>query len=279
MVPWVLFASIMLMYLFVYMRTQFQVYQAMLYASDEICPYGTVLTYVRGSVTGAEEYDGAGNDLISEIREKAVMFAADGVSGAFIEERAKAYFEDCVTELDCVEGGIDGISFSSSGAFASSGEMTVSASYTFVFPMDFFGVARRDISQRIKVTTFAGSDWSLTDEFDSTGTNDGASEAVAYVAENGTVYHLDRNCVFITTRFREVNFEGVEYLRNRSGGKYYACERCDDTPAGTTVYISDYGEVYHTREDCPAMNRTVNEVPVSEAAESYGPCSRCGGDQ
>ena len=303
--PWVLFAICGFLYFYVYMTTQFQVYQALAYVSDELYSYGTTLTYVRnGALSGvnlpegvaggdADEKDAATGSIfdgteslgllgdsggdskaLEELFSNAVAYAGDSLAEGYLNDLAADYFDDNDKKLSCVKNGTAGICFSSSNLLGG-GEITVSATYTFSFPLDFFKISDKSICQKITINAFSGSEWEITDEFEKE--SGGGSEAdVAYVTENGTVYHLDKDCIYITTRFYGTDLNGIEDLRNKSGGKYYPCERCDDTPAGTVVYISDYGTVYHTHNDCPAMIRNVREMPLSAAAESYAPCSKCG---
>ncbi len=288
--PWVLFAICGFLYFYVYMTTQFQVYQALAYVSDELYSYGTTLTYVRNGVLSgvnlpeglaggdADENDAATgsifDELFSNVKERAVAYAGDSLAEGYLNDLAADYFDDNDIKLSCVKNGAAGICFSSSNLLGG-GEITVSATYTFSFPLDFFKISDKSICQKITINAFSGSEWEITDEFEKES-GGGSKADVAYVTENGTVYHLDKDCIYITTRFYGTDFNGIEDLRNKSGGKYYPCERCDDTPAGAVVYISDYGTVYHTHNDCPAMIRNVREMPLSAAAESYAPCSKCG---
>ena len=113
---------------------------------------------------------------------------------------------------------------------------------------------------------------------DSAGENGSIEEEeIVYVTETGTVYHRDPECSYLKLSVEAVGRGQVSALRNNSGAKYYPCEICraaSDTSG--MVYITDDGNRYHCSRQCSGLKRTIRAVPLSSAAESYGPCSRCG---
>ena len=100
-------------------------------------------------------------------------------------------------------------------------------------------------------------------------------EETVYITETGMVYHRDYHCNYLELSARMVPAEIVEDLRNESQGKYYPCERCAHKGAGSGVYITDYGDRYHTSLSCSGLKRTIYAVPLSEAV-GKGACSKCG---
>lgn len=94
-----------------------------------------------------------------------------------------------------------------------------------------------------------------------------------YVTETGTVYHKDPDCTHIRLSIRRIPKNQLKGIRNVSGGKYHACEKCRG--GGSNVYVSPYGEKYHSSLNCSGLKRTVAKVPLSEA-EKLRPCSKCG---
>lgn len=75
--------------------------------------------------------------------------------------------------------------------------------------------------------------------------------------------------------FAGVAAESVENLRNESQGKYHACEKCMGGRIPASVYITDYGDRYHSTLACSGLKRTVYAIPLSEAV-GKGACSKCG---
>ena len=56
-----------------------------------------------------------------------------------------------------------------------------------------------------------------------------------------------------------------------------------DTPAAATVYVTEYGQVYHTDPDCSHIRLTIMQVPLSEVeglrnvyGSRYHTCEKCG---
>lgn len=125
--------------------------------------------------------------------------------------------------------------------------------------------------QKVRVRTWTGRD-GIYGADGSAGT--GADEKTVYVAVTGTVYHVDPDCTHLKLSIREVNAQTVGELRNKSGEKYHACERCP-TGSGGTVYITGEGNRYHSSLSCSGLKRTVEEVRQGDC--DLRPCSKCAG--
>lgn len=105
-----------------------------------------------------------------------------------------------------------------------------------------------------------------------------ASEVTTYVyvAENGVVFHRDRNCTHLQLSVRSIGRGELEDLRNQWGQRYSACEKCGKGELPDMLFVTEEGHCYHYREDCSGIKRTVMSLTPEEAAD-YPPCSRCGG--
>lgn len=100
------------------------------------------------------------------------------------------------------------------------------------------------------------------------------SGETVYVTETGSVYHEDPECTHLKLSVREVDRDMLGGLRNNSGGKYHACEKCKGG-TGSTVYITNEGSRYHSSLTCSGLKRTVREITREEAANMRA-CSKCG---
>ena len=89
-----------------------------------------------------------------------------------------------------------------------------------------------------------------------------------------TRYHLSDQCTYLRVKVQAVSAEETENMRNGSGEKYTACERCKPVKGGL-VYLTAWGNRYHGESDCSALQRTVYMVPQSEAG-GRSACSKCG---
>ena len=101
-------------------------------------------------------------------------------------------------------------------------------------------------------------------------------EVYVFVTETGRVYHRTRECSRLTVRVTALPAEELARARNSSGGKYYPCEKCHAVPEGV-LYITADGTKYHGRADCSGLKRSVREILLSEAQDTYAPCSFCAG--
>lgn len=110
-----------------------------------------------------------------------------------------------------------------------------------------------------------------------TGDGGGAEpEDYVYVTKRGSVYHRSRFCRYLDLSIRAVRFEKLSELRNKDGGIYDPCSVCaKNGEKSSFVYITDYGERYHSRLSCRGLKRSIRLVPLSEV-RGRGPCSVCG---
>lgn len=124
--------------------------------------------------------------------------------------------------------------------------------------------------QRVQVHDYVGK--SMVSE-DTAG-----NDEYVYIAENGTVYHMDIGCTYLRLGIQSVESNVVDSLRNQSGGKYKPCESCMGEQFATDysfVYITPYGARYHRTKDCSGLRRTVRRV-LRSAVSGLPPCSKCG---
>lgn len=121
--------------------------------------------------------------------------------------------------------------------------------------------------------SFCGHRWTGYDGEDGSGA-ERQREPYVYVTETGSRYHLSRYCTYLRIHVEAIDFRLLEEKRNKSGGRYYACEKCRPDKQGI-LYITQEGSSYHNRSDCSALKRTVYIIPLSEAG-AYSACIKCG---
>lgn len=71
-----------------------------------------------------------------------------------------------------------------------------------------------------------------------------------------------------------VPYTGLGNMRNESGGRYHACERCVIGTTMTGIYITQYGDRYHNSLNCSGLKRTIRTIKKSQTAGKRG-CSKC----
>lgn len=156
-----------------------------------------------------------------------------------------------------------GISFARSQADGDYVKLRVS--YQVKLPINCFGVSVLPVRQGVCARKWTGN--VITEE-------DG-EEGYVYVTRNGTVYHKSLQCRYLNIRIHAVSKSGVAKMRNKNGGKYYPCTCTRRSSAvGGVVYITDYGNKYHSRSSCGRIYRSVRKIKESEA-EGYRACSGC----
>lgn len=126
---------------------------------------------------------------------------------------------------------------------------------------------------RTRVRAWTGRTGCISGET-SDGEAEEKDEDTVYVTETGQVYHRDPECTHIRLSIQNVPRGQLKGLRNASGGKYHACEKCGAGKGGS-VYISPYGDKYHSSLSCSGLKRTINSMPMSDAGD-LRPCSKCG---
>ena len=108
-------------------------------------------------------------------------------------------------------------------------------------------------------------------DYDTGSTND----PLVYVTEYQSVYHTSSLCTHLHLSIRQVAAGSLGSLRNSSGGRYHACEKCVGSgSSGSTVYITDQGDKYHNSLDCSGLTRSVQLVALSKVSDLHQ-CSRC----
>lgn len=95
-----------------------------------------------------------------------------------------------------------------------------------------------------------------------------------YVAENGEVYHEDRNCSHLLLHVQSVSLAEAYESRNANGDRYMPCEVCAGNGFGEMVFIAEDGTAIHSVRSCPGLKRTVSAISRKEAGK-YRPCRDC----
>ena len=101
-------------------------------------------------------------------------------------------------------------------------------------------------------------------------------DQIVYVTDTGVVYHKDAHCTHLDLSIHAAASSELNSLRNESGGKYHACEKCvHGSSMGGNVYITNQGDRYHNSLTCSGLKRTVYTARISEVPGKRA-CSKCG---
>lgn len=167
-------------------------------------------------------------------------------------------------ERSIVVNGSGGLHCQKSRMSATTGILEFHVNYQIRLPIPTFAVPPVNMEESLRIKGWNGY---IRAGFQ------GQDEETVYITETGMVYHRDYHCTYLELSIRAVPASQVDGLRNESQGKYHACEICEGAGSGE-VYITDYGNRYHTSLGCSGLKRTVYAVPLSEAV-GKGACSKC----
>ena len=167
-----------------------------------------------------------------------------------------------------MNGGLGGISLLSSRM--KEDEIELRAIYYMQVPIRMFGVQQYRILQTAISRKWIGNislkETSETGEW-------------VYITPSGKAYHKSRNCSYLDLSIRSVSSLRISEKRNLSGGKYKSCPICRGKGGyGQMLYITDYGNVYHTTLTCSGLKRSIYMVRISEVGDRHC-CSKCGHTQ
>lgn len=165
-------------------------------------------------------------------------------------------------------GGASKISWLRSSVMQDEDCIDLVAQYPVKPPAAVVGWRQRYMYNRIRTRAWTG--------YDNAGNNhnNADEEKIVYITPEGTVYHCSRGCSYLKLSITAVDQSLLETQRNQDGEKYYPCGECGKS-GKSVVYITGYGNRYHTTLGCSGLKRTVMAVPISEAG-GRGACSKCG---
>lgn len=168
-----------------------------------------------------------------------------------------------------LENGSSGISCWRSGVSSTTGEMNIIVRYKILIPLPVMGSPSAELEESFKISSWTGYQ---------DGGMDGGDSEIVYMTDNGSVYHDNYNCSYLRLSIRYVPYSDLNVIRNESGGRYHACDKCVIGQAMTGVYITDNGTKYHNSLNCSGLKRTIHAVQRSETG-GVGGCSRCSGQK
>lgn len=240
--PVFLFFVMTLLYSLEMIRFQSDVYEAMHQVGSETCFYAYEDVY--------------GNEN--------AFSGCRGREGDMIKQYLQEQFLPCL----CVDGGSEGVQVTVTKGSCGKGNIEISSSYNMKPLISWMTPGKiriRDIYFGHEFVGYTGDEaWEEERE----------KEVYVYITQSGSKYHFSEDCTYLKVKIKASSAEEITELRNGSGGKYYPCEYCNPMGNGL-VYLTEWGNRYHGRADCPSIKRTVYIIPLSEAGNRTA-CSKCG---
>ena len=141
----------------------------------------------------------------------------------------------------------------------------LTADYSLRLPMGLFGKVKFPVTQRVKCRKWTGSTAKTAEN----------GEEIVYITPNGEAYHKNKDCSYLKLSVKPVKGSKISECRNADGEKYIRCSKC--TAKNKTygmVYITDYGNQYHSKVDCVRLKRTIIAIRLSEVGQRHA-CGKC----
>ncbi|MCR4904396.1 MAG: pilus assembly protein [Butyrivibrio sp.] len=189
----------------------------------------------------------------------------------YAESKVKNYLGKDYLDSSCISGGSKGLTFYKSAVGADKDIINIVASYKAKPYLSIAGFSPFRLENR-----YYGHAWTGYDYTETIGSFESPEEEYVYKTEWGEVYHRSLDCPHLKLSITCVNLSDIEHKRNEGGAKFYPCEYCNHNNHAGQVYITNYGNRYHTSVSCPGLKRTIYTIPISEVG-GLPPCSKCGG--
>lgn len=262
--PLFLFCVFNLIFLLDAVRLQSRVTAALQQTGDRICEYVWYPEYAAGADSAGGKSGGI----------DVPQAAGDILSLAYVSGGVRQYLGSAYMNSTCLRGGSRGISCLRSKVMSDNDIVELRADYRtrpFIPVLSGPDLKLCSIYYAHAWTGYAIG--SSPGEASDTG-QEGVNDRVI-VAKRGVVYHNDPNCVYINPHVQEVDASDLGHLRANNGAVYHPCEYCHPSKKGN-VYISPYGNRYHSSRSCSRLTRNVHEETVEEASSHLRPCPKCG---
>ncbi len=179
--------------------------------------------------------------------------------------------KDSVVSHPVISNGALGIDYSKSTYLEQKEEIHLVAEYDAVLPIALFGKRTYGIRQEAVTRAWVGN---RTNEEYSSDTQ------YVYITKYGTVYHLTKDCRYLTREIQSVRSTDLVSIRNAKGGIYKSCQQCAKdilVEKQIILYITLYGERYHTDKNCSTLKRYIQKIK-KENVGNKNCCSVCGGE-
>jgi len=245
LVPIFIFCIVNLLFGIQVIETSSRITAALHEVGNEICSYGYAID------------EGVGEGVPAGIASSAYAVAA-----------VNNKLGDPVKTRGGIKGGTMGINYLGTGVMSDNGIVKISMGYSLKYPVDI-GIRSFRLG-----TSYYGHAWVGYEGGDSSGSTE-EDDPIVFVTPSGTAYHTSMDCVYLNPSTSPVPVSQVNQKRNASGEKYYACEVCGGGAGIGTVFITSYGNRYHSDLHCSALKRTISAIHLSEVGGRHA-CLKCG---
>lgn len=257
--PLFVFAIVSLIQMMILMNVQLKMQSALYHQTMKAAGYSFLAESVEQCLP---------DEIMKEDYRTAVSIVENGITELLVKHMVINELGDDFFEMPWICGGEEGINviFSLS---ADERDIDVILSYDLKLMYNFFGIGRVPVTARAVL-----SKWTGVTRLDKTDSSE-EDKGNVYITKSGTVYHIYKDCTYLFVKLTKIKYSDVESKRNASGGKYYPCSACiKNISEPEYVYVSQYGECYHSDEKCKRIYRNIIEVSADEVS-GRSICSKC----
>lgn len=234
----------------------------------EVARYASQYAYIYEDVLASAD-DKKDQQPENEINEVTKTI----IDGTFFKSKLREFVNVDRIDNSCIVNGFDGISMLKSCFMEDKETIDIIAIYQVDIPLKFFLNSNYTMVSRVNTRGFIG-ERRHSEEQKEENIDPDSDEQIVYIAENGRVYHLSRECTHLKLSITIVSRDELEELRNKNAGKYKECRLCSSKIRVENVYITNYGDRYHVTLDCPGLKRTIQQVTKSQVKD-MPLCSKC----
>lgn len=265
-IPIFIYAVMTVMYIMQMIMVQVKVQESLYNTGRQVAKYAYFYDCMSKGMNVSEDITKTREQDLSGL-DSGLQLA--GAQALFIKEIGTQYAKQAG-----VIGGSAGFVMLGSKIMEGNKDIFLEVSYVLKNPFDIFGIALKKFTQQVSLTAWIGDDKCMGVESDKTLSQNGDREYV-YITTSGEVYHTQKSCTYLQPSVNRVRYENVQEMRNEGGAKYYRCEYCvKRTEAVEFVYITSYGNRWHTSSKCPRINRNIMKV-LKTSVSDRKMCSKC----
>lgn len=258
-VPLVVMAVVSLLQIMIFMNVQLKLQTALYHQTQKAAGYSALVDFAEGYIL---------EGMDREDYKTALSIAENGITELLVKHLVVEELGEDFFDNPWFVGGQDGLKVIFS-AGVKERDIDVALGYELKVLFDVFGIGDLHVTARARM-----SRWTGVTRVESNEEGMENSDTV-YITKAGTVYHLYKDCTYLSVKLTKVNYSEISSKRNASGGKYYPCSLCaKNSGEADCVYISKYGESYHFDEKCRNIYHNISEITKDEVGNREM-CSKC----
>lgn len=257
--PLFILAVVSLIQILIFMNVQLKIQSALYHQSMKVAGYSFLAESVEECLP---------DELMNGDYKAAVSIVENGITEVLVKYMVEEELGDKFFQTPWVDGGKNGIDviFSLNPAQR---DIDVTLRYELRLMYNIFGIDNIPVIARTRI-----SRWSGTTRIERKNEENENTDCV-YITKSGTVYHTYKDCTYLSVKLTRVKYQEIDSKRNASGGKYYPCSVCCKNKGSLDyVFISKYGESYHSDNKCKTIYHNILEVSA-EDVKDRSLCSKC----